>query len=170
MSTSTIPPLPCTSVARVSTTRPARYGHQLASHMGRTLTAQWDEEAQAGRLIFDRDGTVSGVLELACESGALVMTLRSTPGNLGRLEQVAGIHLARFGHKDQLAVSWVREDGAAGSSQGPLSAEDMARMRREHQQRQARHSRGHATEMSSGDDTVEAGHETHVKGDHDPLQ
>ena len=45
-----------TSTARVSTDKPARYGNQLASHMGRRIPAVWDEGSCLGELRFTRDG------------------------------------------------------------------------------------------------------------------
>lgn len=124
------PTFDCRSVARVPTSRPARYGKQLASHMGRKITASWDEATSTGELQFNREGPVTGVVTLTCEAQTLVMDLRSTAEHLPRLEQVAGIHLARFGCKDQLVVSWVRADGQPGTTQGPLTAAEMAQMRR----------------------------------------
>ena len=44
------------STARVTTDRPARYGKQLAGHMGRKITTAWDEDAETGSLAFDREG------------------------------------------------------------------------------------------------------------------
>ena len=123
------------SVARVATDRPDRYGRQLVAHMGRKITTAWDDASATGSLSFNREGPVTGVVELACDDGALVLTLRTTEADLARLEQVTGIHLARFGHKEGLAVSWVRDDGAPGTAQGPLSEEDMARMRAEREAR-----------------------------------
>ncbi len=125
------------SVARVATARPARYGKQLAAHMSRKIAASWDADADTGRLVFARGGPAAGVVELACEEGALVMTLTATAAELERLERVVGIHLARFGQRDGLAVAWTRDDGAAGTVQGPLSAQDVERMRREHEARRA---------------------------------
>ena len=124
------PTFDCQSVARVPTSRPARYGKQLASHMGRKTTASWDEATSTGELQFNREGPVTGVVTLSCQAQTLVMDLRSTAEHLPRLEQVAGIHLARFGCKDQLVVSWVRADGQPGTTQGPLTAAEMAQMRR----------------------------------------
>ena len=51
------------------------------------------------------------------------------------LEFVVGIHLARFGYRDGLEIAWVRTDPqtgeeVAGSTQGPLTAEDIERHRR----------------------------------------
>ena len=124
------PTFDCQSVARVPTSRPARYGKQLASHMGRKTTASWDEATSTGELQFNREGPVTGVVTPSCQAQTLVMDLRSTAEHLPRLEQVAGIHLARFGCKDQLVVSWVRADGQPGTTQGPLTAAEMAQMRR----------------------------------------
>ena len=109
------------SVARVATDRPDRYGRQLAAHMSRKITTAWDDASATG--------------SLACDDGALVLTLRTTEADLARLEQVTGIHLARFGHKEGLAVIWVHDDGTPGTTQGPLSEEDMVRMRAEREAR-----------------------------------
>ena len=115
------------SLARVATDRPARYGHQLVGHMGRKITASWDEETATGRLTMDRGGERTGVCDISCEDGALILRVEADEAHVERVEHVVGIHLARFGYKDALAVSWVREDGTPGTTQGPLSAEDMAR-------------------------------------------
>ena len=112
-----------TSSAHVATDRPARYGKQLTSHMGHKITTAWDDESQTGSLTFNRDGQLTGSADLSCEPGALVLTLHADDEHLERLEEVAGRHLARFGAKDALVVSWVRDDGHPGSSQGPFTAE-----------------------------------------------
>ena len=125
------------STARVSTNRPSRYGKQLASHMGRKITSSWDEAAQAGSLTFDREGTTTGVIGLSCHEGVLQLDLAADDEHLERLEQVTGIHLARFGAKEGLVVSWIRQDGAPGTTQGPLTPEDLERMRAEREARQA---------------------------------
>lgn len=129
------PDLPAGSVARVPTQRPTRYGKQLVSHMGRKITASWDERASTGALAFDREGRVTGVVELSCEPEALVLRLRTDDEHLAGLEQVVGIHLARFGAKEAMAVSWVRQDGTEGTTQGPLSPQDLERMRAEREAR-----------------------------------
>lgn len=114
------------STARVKTDRPARYGRQLTSHMGRKISAAWDEASSTGSLDMNRGGTSTGVCDLSCQPGALVLRLSSDEEHLAHLEEVIGIHLARFGSKDALRVSWVRADGSAGTTQGPLTAEDLA--------------------------------------------
>ena len=136
MSTSAQPTFSRRSIARVTTDRPARYGKQLAGHMGRKITAVWNDDA-TGSLTFDRDGTVTGVIELSCHDDILQLDLAADDAHLERLEQVTGIHLARFGAKEGLVVSWLRQDGAAGTTQGPLTPEDLERMRAEREARQA---------------------------------
>ena len=125
------------STDRVRTDRPSRYGKQLASHMGRKITTTWDEASQTGSLTFDREGTITGVVELSCHDDILQLDLAADDAHLERLEQVTGIHLARFGAKEGLVVSWLRQDGAAGTTQGPLTPEDLERMRAEREARQA---------------------------------
>lgn len=125
------------STARVRTDRPSRYGKQLASHMGRKITTTWDETSQTGSLTFDREGAVTGVVELFCHDGVLQLDLAADDAHLERLEQVTGIHLARFGAKEGLVMSWLRQDGTPGTTQGPLTAEDLERMRAEREARQA---------------------------------
>ncbi|SDN41258.1 hypothetical protein SAMN05216355_103108 [Actinomyces ruminicola] len=130
------------SVARVDTDRPAYYGRRLVNHMTHKLEATWDEAASTGRLVFNREGPVVGVADLTCEDRALVLTLSASAQELPRLEDVAGRHLARFGYEDGLVVSWTRDDGSAGTAQGPLTKEDLERMRREYEARAAREGTG----------------------------
>lgn len=125
MSSSETPIFSHRSVAHVTTDRPARYGRQLVAHMGRKITTNWDDDSATGLLSFDLEGPVTGVVELACDDGALVLTLRTTAENLDRLERVTGIHLARFGQRDRLAVVWIRDNGEPGTTQGPPSEEDI---------------------------------------------
>lgn len=122
------------SIARVTTDRPARYGRQLASHMGRKITAVWDDDA-TGSLTFDREGVVTGVVGISCHDGVLQLILEADDEHLERLEHVVGIHLARFGAKDGLVVSWNHQDGTSGTTQGPLAPEDLERMRAEREAR-----------------------------------
>ena len=126
------------STARVSTDRPSRYGKQLAAHMGRKITTTWDEASQTGSLTFDREGAVTGAVELSCHDDVLQLDLAADDAHLERLEQVTGIHLARFGAKEGLVVSWLRQDGSPGTTQGPLTPEDLERMRAEREARQGK--------------------------------
>lgn len=108
-----------TSTARIATDRPARYGKQLASHMSRKITTTWDDASGSGSLTFNRDGQTTGAAELTSEPGFLILTLHSNDDHLERLEDVIGRHLVRFGSKDELTVSWVRDDGQPGTTQRP---------------------------------------------------
>ena len=126
------------STARVSTDRPSRYGKQLAAHMGRKITTRWDEASQTGSLTFDREGAATGAVELSCHDDVLQLDLAADDAHLERLEQVTGIHLARFGAKEGLVVSWLRQDGTPGTTQGPLTPEDLERMRAEREARKGK--------------------------------
>ena len=116
---------PLNSVARIPTQRAARYGKQLVSHMGHKITGFWDEEAGSGHLLFDREGPVLGRFDVVASPSALTIELRTEPERADRLEFIVGIHLARFGARDSLAVVWERTDGSEGSTQGPLTPEEV---------------------------------------------
>ena len=116
---------PLISVAMVPTERAARYGKQLVSHMGHKITGFWDEEACSGHLLFDREGPVLGRFDVVASASNLRLELRTEPERADRLEFIVGIHLARFGARDSLAISWERADGSEGTTQGPLTPEEV---------------------------------------------
>ena len=116
---------PLISVATVPTERAARYGKQLVSHMAHKITGSWDEEAGSGYLLFDREGPVLGSFDVVASASALRLELRTKPERADRLEFIVGIHLARFGARDSLAISWERTDGSEGTTQGPLTPEEV---------------------------------------------
>ena len=116
---------PLISVATVPTERAARYGKQLVSHMGHKITGSWDEDAGSGYLLFDREGPVLGRVDVIASASDLRLELRTEPERADRLEFIVGIHLARFGARDSLAISWERTDGSEGSTQGPLTPEEV---------------------------------------------
>lgn len=116
---------PLISVATIPTERAARYGKQLVSHMGHKITGFWDEEAGSGYLLFDRDGPVLGRFDVVASASDLRLELRTEPERADRLEFIVGIHLARFGARDSLAVVWERTDGSDGSTQVPLTPEEV---------------------------------------------
>ena len=123
---STVPAsYPLISVAMVPTERAARYGKQLVSHMGHKITGFWDEEACSGHLLFDREGPVLGRFDVVASASDLRLELRTEPERADRLEFIVGIHLARFGARNSLAVAWERTDGSDGSTQGPLTPEEV---------------------------------------------
>ena len=114
---------PLISVATVPTERAARYGKQLVSHMAHKITGAWDEAG--GYLLFDREGPVLGRFGVIALPSDLRLELRTEPERADRLEFIVGIHLARFGARDSLAISWERTDGSAGTTQGPLTPEEV---------------------------------------------
>ena len=116
---------PLISVATVPTERAARYGKQLVSHMAHKITGSWDEEAGSGYLLFDREGPVLGRFDVIASASNLRLELRTEPERADRLEFIVGIHLARFGARDSLAISWERTDGSEGTTQGPLTPEEV---------------------------------------------
>lgn len=116
---------PLISVATVPTERAARYGKQLVSHMCHKITGSWDEEAGNGYLLFDREGPVLGRFDVIASESDLRLELRTEPERADRLEFIVGIHLARFGARDSLTISWERTDGSEGTTQGPLTPEEV---------------------------------------------
>ena len=136
---------PLIATASVSTKRAARYGKQLVSHMGHKITGSWDEEAGSGYLLFDREGPVLGRFDVIASASDLRLELRTTPERADRLEFIVGIHLARFGARDSLAISWERTDGSEGTTQGPLTPEEVeAHARAKKAAREAAQEAGHA--------------------------
>ena len=107
------------------TQRAARYGKQLVTHMAHKVTGEWNEETASGYLLFDREGPAVGRFDVSAMPSALILELRTTPERADHLEHVAGIHLARFGVRDALTISWRRTDGSAGTTQGPLTSADI---------------------------------------------
>ena len=122
---STSASFPLIATASVPTERAARYGKQLVSHMGHKITGSWDEEAGSGYLLFDREGPVLGRFDVIASASDLRLELRTEPERADRLEFIVGIHLARFGASDSLAISWERTDGSEGTTQGPLTPEEV---------------------------------------------
>ena len=128
---------PLASTAIVPTQRAARYGKQLVSHMAHKITGAWDEETASGYLLFDREGPVLGRFDVIASPSDLRLELRTTPERAPHLEHVAGIHLARFGVRDGLAIAWERTDGSEGTTQGPLTPADIEAHARERAKRKA---------------------------------
>ena len=128
---------PLTSTAAIPTQRAARYGKQLVSHMAHKITGFWDEEEGIGYLLFDHEGPVLGRFDVIASPSDLRLELRTTPERAAHLERVAGIHLARFGARDGLTIAWRRSDGSAGTTQGPLTPDEVEAYARERAKRKA---------------------------------
>ena len=74
---------------------------------------------------------------------------------------MAGIHLARFGVRDSLAVSWRRTDGSEGTTQGPLTPEQLeAHARAKKAAREVEHEAGHAASGHAASGHAASGHAT----------
>ncbi len=95
------------SIAEVGIDRPARYGKQLTSHLGRKFGGEWDEETGRGSITFG-----SGSATLLASEDLLRFELDSAATATGMLEDVLARHLARFvGDRDGAQspqVAWVR--------------------------------------------------------------
>lgn len=102
------------STARVSTSRPARYGKQLASHFARKAETRWDAEEGRGAVTFPEE-LGWGELELLAGDNVLLLQLETREERLDTLEEVVGTHLVRFGARDELVVQWKRQGGAEGT-------------------------------------------------------
>lgn len=102
-----------TSTATVPTERAARFGKQLASHLGRKNGGEWSEDDQRGTVNF-----VVATAGLDAAPDALTLTVTSEdPEAIARFEGVVGRHLVRFGRDQEFVVTWSRSDGEPGTEQ-----------------------------------------------------
>ncbi|WP_052465923.1 DUF2218 domain-containing protein [Mobilicoccus massiliensis] len=91
-----------TVVGQAATERGARYGRQLASHLGRKVETEWDDATSTGTVTFDP----AARLFLSTTPDALVLTLTCPASRVAELQDVVERHLVRFGAKDGLSVTW----------------------------------------------------------------
>jgi uncharacterized protein len=114
------------SRASVATERAARYGKQLSTHLAHKRKTTWQADAQTGDVTFEHGRATltatSSRLDLAIELDPTIEGADAV-AELAHIEDVVGRHLARFGGRDELIVSWVRSDGTAGQSYGRASEE-----------------------------------------------
>ena len=98
------------STAVVATEASARYAKQLLSHVGRKATVEpLDDVPEGGRLVF-----AYGVGTVRPDRDRLVLHASAEDfESLARVEDVLGRHLVRFGARQQLAVSWHRDEATA---------------------------------------------------------
>jgi hypothetical protein len=113
-----------TSRARVITDRAARYGKQLSAHLGRKRTASWQDETKTGDIAFGHGratmSATSSQLDLVIELDSSVAAADAL-AELAYMEDVVGRHLARFGARNELVVTWIRSDGSQGQAYGQPS-------------------------------------------------
>jgi hypothetical protein len=91
------------SRADVVTGRPERYAKQLVSHLGRRTPPV--EEEGGHRLMFG----MGSCLVSPGEGTLLLLAQAEDTESLSQVEDVVGRHLIRFGEKDELTVSWIKE-------------------------------------------------------------
>ena len=93
-----------TSYAAVATSTPARYAKQLLSHLGRKVVFTPDgEDSWTSQIGGARAG-------IAFSEGQLTLRAEAPDeAGLGQVEHALGSHLERFGHRDQLVVTWHRD-------------------------------------------------------------
>ncbi|WP_236567439.1 DUF2218 domain-containing protein [Nocardia sp. CY41] len=91
----------------VRTERPARYGKQLVSHLGRRNGGEWSAQAASGWIDLDL-----GRATVSAREGELHLRIEAAAEDLPRLEDVLARHLVRFGERDQLSVTWQRDPAA----------------------------------------------------------
>lgn len=101
-----------TSRADVATHAAARYAKQLVAHLGRKVAFRTDGTASTATF-----GEATGSI-LVGDGLLTLLAAGPDPDSVARVEQVLGSHLERFGHRDQLAVTWQRatettDEGAA---------------------------------------------------------
>jgi hypothetical protein len=92
------------STASVATKSALRYLGQLCKHFGHKVPASI--EGDHGWIAFDfgRCHLAANDEELSLHNSA------ATPEGLDRLEQVIASHLERFAFREELGITWQRED------------------------------------------------------------
>jgi hypothetical protein len=100
-----------TSTATVATSRAARYGKQLVSHLGRRSVGNWGESTGSGTLEM---GQGAARVALSSTPQALVITVEAGDAEIANYEDVVARHLERFGERDELHVHWERPGHTSG--------------------------------------------------------
>lgn len=91
------------STATISTDNASKYLQQLCKHFGHKVPVEFTPEAGRIALPF-------GSCALRADPAALTLEATGEADSIERLEQVIGDHLARFGFRENLAVTWRRAD------------------------------------------------------------
>jgi hypothetical protein len=98
------------SAATVEIDRPARYGKQLVTHLGRRHGGEWTAEKNQGWIDLH-----AGRATVVAQDEVLILTVHAKGEDLARLEEAVGSHLVRFADDLNPVVSWKRSDGPSGS-------------------------------------------------------
>ena len=87
------------STSQVHTPKASQYLQQLCKHFGHKVPVEFDTVRGTIGLPF-------GTCELEARDGFLTMSVEGE--DAGKLEQVIGSHLERFGFRETLTVTWDR--------------------------------------------------------------
>jgi len=96
---------PLRAVAEVATGRGDRYTRQLASHLGHKATVVDEGGSLILHLPLERGVTGMGRFGATDETVRLEVTA-ADEDSLATLKHVLGVHLERFGSREELAVTW----------------------------------------------------------------
>lgn len=94
------------SRAEVATDTPARYAKQLVAHLGHRVDFTTEGSTSTAAI-----GTGTG--RIVVGEGVLTLVASGTDEEgVARVEHVLGSHLERFGQRNELVVTWVRDAGS----------------------------------------------------------
>lgn len=103
--------------ADVPTATPERYAKQLLSHLGRRTSWTTDGNRSSAEI-------AGGTGEVVVGDGVLTLIASAPDADaLARVQHVLGDHLERFGQRNELAVTWLTDDGRAESPTPPAPAD-----------------------------------------------
>lgn len=92
-----------TSRAEVPTHNAARYAKQLVSHLGRKLEFTTIGDASSAHF-------AGGTGTITSRDGVLVLLVEAPDADsLARIQDVFARHLERFGQREGLGVTWIRQ-------------------------------------------------------------
>lgn len=121
---------PLRSSADVLTDAPDRYAKQLVAHLGRKITFNTEGPASTATIGGATAQVMSG------EGVLRMLVTGSDEPSVARAEEVLGMHLERFGQRQQLTVAWTRtrlepanqtgDNSSAGAGTRPISREKLA--------------------------------------------
>ena len=90
-----------TARADVATDAPERYAKQLVSHLGRRVEFTTEGDRSTAQIGAGTGAVVVG-------DGVLTLLAAGPDAeSLARVQDVLGRHLERFGHRNELIVTWV---------------------------------------------------------------
>jgi uncharacterized protein len=91
------------SRADVRTDSPERFAKHLVSHLGRKLAFVQDGDTATAPIGSATASVIVG------DHVLVLLAQGDQESDVARVEQVLGSHLERFGHREQLSVSWDRQ-------------------------------------------------------------